>query len=105
MAGNLNEDHQRWILKTYWKYEKYAETVLRIWENKLHFPASSRLAIYRIRDKFETTSSVTNAPKSGPPHATLTEENEIMIAFTFVNSPKKSPRLGSWVSRGHHYNV
>ncbi|GFY21945.1 uncharacterized protein TNCV_3295891 [Trichonephila clavipes] len=95
MAVNLNEEHRWWILKTYWEYEKYAETIRRIWENKFHLPALSRLAIHRIRDKFETTSSVTNLPKSGRPHTTLTEDNDMKLAFTFVNSPKKSPRLGS----------
>ncbi|GFW81556.1 hypothetical protein TNCV_2882331 [Trichonephila clavipes] len=47
-------------------------------------PTLSRLAIYCIRDKFETSSSVTNAPKSGRPRTTLTLENE-KVALTFVN--------------------
>jgi hypothetical protein len=94
MAGNLSEEHRRWILKTYWKYEN-AETVRRIWENEFNLSAPSRQTIYRIRDKFETTSSVANAPKSGRPRTTLTQENEMNVALTFVNSPKKSTRQAS----------
>ncbi|GFY45292.1 hypothetical protein TNIN_213541 [Trichonephila inaurata madagascariensis] len=62
MAGNLSEEHRLWILKTYWKYEN-AETVRRILENQFHLLI--RLMIYRIRDKFVTASSVSNATKSG----------------------------------------
>ena len=29
-----------------------------------------------------------NAPKSGRPRASMTEENEMRVAMTFVNSPK-----------------
>ena len=66
-----------------------------MWENEFHVPAPSRLTIYRMRDKFETTCSVANAPKSGRPRTTLTQENEMKVALTFVNSPKKSMQRAS----------
>ena len=50
------------------------------------------LTICRIRDKFDATGSVANAPKSGRPRKSVTEENEMRVAMTFVNSPKKSTR-------------
>ena len=95
MAGNLSEEHRQWILKTYWKYEN-TETMRRMWENEFHVPAPSRLTIYRIRDKVETTSSVANAPKSGWSRKTLTQENEMKVVLTFIDSPKKSTW---WLSR------
>ena len=89
MAGNLGKERRRWILNL-WKYE-ITETVRKVCENEFNVPAPSRLTIYRIGDKFGT-SSVVNAPKSGRPRTTLTQENEMKIALTFVNSPKKSTR-------------
>ena len=95
MAGNLSKERRWWILKTYWKYEN-TETVRRMWQNEFHVPAPSHQTIYHMRDKFETTGSVANAPKSGRPCTTLTQENEMKVALTFINSPKKSTR---WASR------
>lgn len=92
MAGNLSEEQRRWILKTYWKYEN-AEIVRRLWE--FNVPVPSRLTIYRIRDKFEATGSITNAPKSGRPRTSLTEVNKLNTALTFIHSPKKSRRRAS----------
>ena len=60
------------------------------WQEAYHTPPPSRKAIYRIIDKFETLGSVCNAPKSGRRKASMTEENETLVAMTFVNSPKKS---------------
>ncbi|GFY46102.1 uncharacterized protein TNIN_58981 [Trichonephila inaurata madagascariensis] len=96
MVGNLNEEHQRWILKTYWE-NKSEETMRRIWGNEFNFPASSRLTIYCIRDKFETTSPFANAPKSGQPHTTLAQENVMKVALTFESKLcKKSTQQASW---------
>ncbi|GFQ82936.1 putative mariner [Trichonephila clavata] len=63
--------------------------------NEFLLTAPSRLTIYLIKDKFETTSSVANALKSGRPRTTLTQENQMKATLTFVNSPKKSTRQGS----------
>ena len=49
-----------------------------------------RLTNNRVRDKFDVTGSVANAPKAGRSRTSRTEENEMRVAMTFVNSPKKS---------------
>ena len=87
MAGNLRIEQRKWILKQYWKTEN-AERV----RTAFNTPPPTRLTIYRIRDKFDATGSVANVPKSGRPTMSMTEENEIRVAMTFVNSPKKSTR-------------
>ena len=46
-------------------------------------------------DKFETPGSARNAPKSGRPKTSMTEENETLVAMTFVSNPKKSTRRAS----------
>ena len=91
MAGNLSIEQRKWILKQYWKTEN-GERVRTAWVEAFNTPPPTRLTIYRIRDKFDATGSVANAPKSGHPRTSMTEENEMRVAMTFVNSPKKSTR-------------
>ena len=87
LAGNLSVEQRKWILKQYWKTEN-AERVRTAWVEAFNTPPSTHLTIYCIRDKFYTTGSVANAPKSGRPRTSVTEENEMRVAMTFVNSPK-----------------
>ncbi|GFY20305.1 hypothetical protein TNCV_209371 [Trichonephila clavipes] len=61
---------------------------------KFHLPAPSPFTIYHIRSKFDPMSSSPNAPKSR--RTRTTQENEINVALTFVNSPQKSSRQASW---------
>ena len=91
MAGNLSIEQRKWILKQYWKTEN-ADRVRTAWVEAFNTPPPTRLTIYRIRDKFDATGSVGNVPKSGRPRTSTTEENEMRVAMTFVNSPKKSTR-------------
>ena len=91
MANNFNEEHRKWILKKYWKYE-IAETVRTLWQEAFHTPPPSRQTIYRLRSKLDKTGSVNNAPKRGRPKTSTTEENMTLVALTFVYSPKKSTR-------------
>ncbi|GFY75210.1 putative mariner [Trichonephila inaurata madagascariensis] len=93
MVGNLSEEHRRWILKTYWKYEN-AEAVRRIQENEFHLPTPSLFTIYHIPDRFETTNSFANELEHGRPRMTLIQDNEMKVALIFVNSRKKSGKLG-----------
>ena len=94
MANNLNKEQRIWILKKYWKYEN-AETVRTAWQEAFHTPSPSHLTIYRLRNKFDVTDSVSNAPKSGRPKTSTTEENKTLVAMTFIDSPKKSTRRAS----------
>jgi hypothetical protein len=91
MAGNLNIEQRKWIVKHYWKTEN-AERVRTAWVEAFNTPPLTHLTFYRIRDKFDATGSVANAQKSGNPRTYMTEENEFIVAMTFVNSPKKSTR-------------
>jgi len=91
MAGNLGIEQIKWILKQYWKNEN-AERVSTAWVEAFNTPSPTRLTNYRIRDKFDAADSVANAPKSGRPRTSVIEENEMKVAMTFVNSPKKSTR-------------
>jgi len=91
MAGNLSIEQRKRILKQYWKNEN-AERVRTAWVDAFNTPSPTRLTIYRVRDKFDETGSVANAPKYGRPRTSMTEENEMSVVVTFVNSPKKSTR-------------
>ena len=87
MAGNFSIEQRKWILKQYWKTEN-AEGVGTAWVEAFNTPPQTRLTIYCIREKFDATGSVANAPKSGRPKTSMTEENEMRVAITFVNSLK-----------------
>ena len=63
--------------------------------NFSHRPANNSATIYSIRDKFDTDGTVANKKKSGRNKTSSTEENEMLVALTFVNSPKKSTRRAS----------
>ncbi|GFQ76619.1 hypothetical protein TNCT_393371 [Trichonephila clavata] len=87
MTGNLSGAPSVDLLEK----RKYAETVRRIRKINFIYPcrdAPSRFTIYCIKDKFETKSSVANAPKSGRPRTTLIQENQMKVSLTFVNNPK-----------------
>ena len=62
-AGNLSIEQRKWILKQCWKTEN-AERVCTAWVETFNTPPPTCLTIYRIRDKFDATGSVANAPKS-----------------------------------------
>ena len=55
-----------------------------------HTDPPTRVTIYNIRDKFYTDGTVANRKKSDRNKTSSTEENETLVALTFVNSPKKS---------------
>jgi hypothetical protein len=91
MTGNLNTEQRKWILKQYWKTEN-AQRVRTAWVKAFNTPPPTRATIYHIRDKFDATGSVANAPKPGRPRTSMTEDNEIRVAMALVNSPKKPTR-------------
>ena len=92
--NNLTLEQRKWILKSYWKHEN-AGDVRRHWMQTFHTDPPTRVSIYRIRDKFDTDGTVANKKKSGRNKTSTTEENEMQVALTFVNSPKKSTRRAS----------
>ncbi|CAI9729019.1 Hypothetical predicted protein [Octopus vulgaris] len=94
MAGNLTNEERKWILKQYWKTGN-AELVRQKWTEEFQRPAPSRLTVYRIRNKFEQTGSVCNAQKRGRPVSVTTEENKILVAQAFTQSPQKSKKSTS----------
>ena len=91
MANNLNADERKWVLKEYWKSQN-AETVRTKWVETFGTQAPKRQTIYRIRDKFDATGTILNAPKTGRPKTVCTEYNKQIVAEAFAHSPKKSTR-------------
>lgn len=94
MAGNLSMEERKWIIKQYWKTEN-AEEVRKRWMQEFGTPSPSRQAIYSIRDKFENTGSVCNAPKSGRPTTANTDGNQMLVSQTYVENPEISKQRAS----------
>ena len=54
MAVKLSLDERKWLLKCYWKVENVVE-VQRRWRVEFGTSSPTRVAITRIRDKFEVS--------------------------------------------------
>ena len=93
MSRKLILEERKFALKNYWKTEN-AQDVIRDW--CLHFSTDppTCLTIYRIRDKFEETGSVTDAPHSARP-TMCTKENMVTVSEAYASSTQKSLRRGS----------
>ena len=64
MPRKLTLEERKFILKRYWKTEN-AQDVIRDWNHYFNIDPPTRLAIYKLRDKFDDTGSVADAPRSG----------------------------------------
>ena len=94
MARHLTLSERQFIIKRYWKNENAAD-VIRCWEETFETPPPTRLTIYRIRDKFNDTGSVLDAPRSGRPATTCTDENKDLVAASVIEYPCTSTRRRS----------
>ena len=93
MPRKLTLEERKFILKRYWKTEN-AQDVIRDWNHYFNTDPPTRLAIYKLRDKFDDTGSVADAPRSGRPSVS-TEQNLTTVAEAYTRSPKKSLRRAS----------
>ena len=66
MPRKLTLEERKFILKQYWKTEN-AQDVICDWNHYFNTDPPTRLAIYKLRDKFDDTSSVADAPRSCAP--------------------------------------
>ena len=88
MAGNLTFEERKWILREYWKCENISE-VQRSWEATHHTTPLTRKTIRKLKEKFDESGTVKNAPKSGRPKDVNTVDNKFSVALAFTESPKK----------------
>lgn len=93
MQARLNFEQRKCAIKLWWKHEN-AAAVIRNWPEDMG-TAPTRLSLYRIRDKFDETGSIMDAPRSGRPVKVCTQENLQNVAEAYAHSPKKSTRRAS----------
>lgn len=77
------------ILKTYWKSENSTD-VITTWPQFFNSDPPHRNTIYALRDKFNATGSVLDAPRSGRPISVSTQENIDSVGQFFVEQPQTS---------------
>ena len=77
------------MLKTYWRREN-AMDVITTWPDFFESNPLDRDTIYNLRDEFEVTGSVSNAPRSGIPVTINTTENQELVAQLFAENPQTS---------------
>ena len=73
MQARLNFEQRKCAIKLWWKHEN-APAVIRNWPEDMG-TAPTRLSLYRLRDKFDETGSIMDAPRSGRPVKVCTKEN------------------------------
>ena len=73
MPRKLTLEERKFILKRYWKTEN-AQDVIRDWNHYFNTDPPTGLAIYKLRDKFDDTGSVADAPRSGRPSVSRCRE-------------------------------
>lgn len=93
MQARLNVKQRKCAIKLWWKHEN-AAAVIRNWPEEMG-TAPTRLSLYRIRDKFDETGSIMDAPRSGRPVKVCTQKNLQNVAEAYAHSPKKSTRRAS----------
>ena len=93
MPRKLTLEERKFILKRYWKTEN-AQDVIRDWNHYFNTDPPTRLAIYKLRDKFDDIGSVADAPRSGRP-SMCTEQNLAAVAEAYGRSPNKLLRHAS----------
>ena len=57
MPRKLTLEERKFILKRYWKTEN-AQDVIRDWNHYFNTDPPTRLAIYKLRDKFDDTANL-----------------------------------------------
>ena len=62
------------------------------WHEALYTPPPTNKAVHRIGDKLGAQGTVCTVSKSGRSKTSMMEENNILVAMSFVSSPKKSTR-------------
>ena len=73
--------------------------VQRSRETTHHTTPPPRKTIRKLKEKFDESGTVKNAPKSGRPKDVSTDDNKLTVALAFTESPKKSTlraALGTW---------
>ena len=92
MAVKLSFDEREWLLKCYWKVENVVE-VQRRWRVEFGTSSPTRVAITRIREKFEVDGTVQDVLKSLCRRKRSSTDNESSdVIQVFAQSPKKSLR-------------
>lgn len=83
------------LIKLWYQYESNQSVNEEFQELYPGVAPPSRVGLYKLRKKFETTGSVCDAKRSGRPKSVTTPEAMQEIAQAFVHSPKKSTRRAS----------
>lgn len=89
--ARLTSDQRIFIVKRFYKIKSVTD-VQRKFKNTYKGMSVSRMNIYKIVRKFEQLGTVKDAPKSGRPMTSRSEENVSALQHMLQQSPEKSVR-------------
>ena len=87
--------HERvFIIKRYFSTGSY-KNIQEEWSNSFSTATPTKSTMFALINKFNTTGSTADAPRSGRPISVTTEENRQLVQGAFSASPKKLARRAS----------
>jgi inhibitor of nuclear factor kappa-B kinase subunit alpha len=92
--ARLTSDQRIFVVKNYYK-TKCVTDVQRKFNHQFKNTKLSRKHIYKIVQKFERLGTVADAPRTGRPRCSRSEENVSTLRVMLMNSPEKSVRRSS----------
>ena len=90
----LTVDQRVFIIKRYFSTGSY-KNIQEEWSNSFSAATPTKSTMFALINKFNTTGSTADAPRSGRPIPVTTEENRQLVQGAFSASPKKSARRAS----------
>ena len=92
MLKFITKKQRIFVLKHWWTSEKTVRKVNIAFRNEFHTDKiPTRQTIYRLAEKFDETSSIDDAPRSGRPTIINTEENLELVSETYSLNPQIFP--------------
>ena len=87
--------HERvFVIKRYFSTGSY-KNIQEEWSNSFSTATPTKSTMFALINKFNTTGSTADAPRSGRPISVTTEENRQLVQGAFSASPKQSARRAS----------
>ncbi len=80
------------LLTNYYRFDSYYSEIFGELEQSFpNRPLPTRNYVYKLHHKFQTTGTVDNAPRSGRPRTTQTENTQL-VAEAFMEQPIRSAK-------------
>lgn len=95
MNRTLSTEEHIFRLQKWWNHDHDYSEVCDLFVNRLPTAPPSRKAIHNLNKRFEQSGTVADLPRPGRPKSVVAEQNENIVAQSFVQSPTESTQKAS----------